>query len=94
MENRRPKKYKLTNSEKEALSVEPPVSVRLEIAPGTLVYIDNRITLHSREAFSASFDAAGRAKRWVQRVFIAPSLWTHRKLVRSKHRVFQPQKAV
>lgn len=54
MENKRPKKYKLT----------------------------------------PSFDLQGRAKRWVQRVFIAPSLWTHRKLARSKHRVFQPQKAV
>ena len=68
------------------------VAVRMEIKPGKLVYIDNRFALHSREAFDSSFDDLGRAQRWVQRVFVAPSLWNHRKLIRSKHRVFYPQK--
>lgn len=66
------------------------VSIRLEIKPGTLVYVDNRFGLHSRESFAPSFDKEGRAKRWIQRTFIAPTLWGHRNLTRNKHRVFTP----
>jgi len=70
------------------------ISIRLEINPGTLVYVDNRFGLHSRESFTPHFDNKGRAKRWIQRTFITPSLWNHRNLARSKHRVFNPGQQV
>lgn len=66
------------------------VSFGMEITPGSLVYIDNRFTLHSRDKFSGSFDEVGNPKRWVQRVFISPNLWNHRNLTQVKSRVFQP----
>jgi len=66
------------------------VSFGLEIKPGQLVYIDNRFTLHSRDAFSPIFNSEGIAKRWLQRVFIAPNLWHHRQLNSIKARVFEP----
>jgi L-asparagine oxygenase len=44
------------------------------VAPGELLCIDNRVTLHARTPFQASFDAQGRAHRWAQRVFVTESL--------------------
>lgn len=70
------------------------VSFGVDIMPGSLVYIDNRFTLHSRDKFSGSFDEAGNPMRWVQRVFISPNLWNHRNLTQVKSRVFQPVGAV
>ncbi|CAM3635487.1 hypothetical protein CCOS865_00124 [Pseudomonas reidholzensis] len=67
------------------------VAVAIDIKPGQLVYIDNRFALHSRDAFDASLDDSGNPMRWVQRVFVANSLWNHRNLDRVKARVFQPQ---
>ena len=43
------------------------------VAPGELLCIDNRVTLHARTPFQASFDEQGRAHRWVQRVFVTES---------------------
>jgi L-asparagine oxygenase len=40
------------------------------VAPGEILCIDNRVTLHARTPFAASFDEEGRALRWVQRVFV------------------------
>jgi len=65
------------------------VSFGVEIKPGTLIYIDNRFTLHSRDKFNGSFDDNQKPMRWVQRVFISPNLWNHRNLVQIKPRVFQ-----
>lgn len=50
------------------------VAVDHEIAPGSLVLINNQVTLHARRAFSPHFDRQGRASRWVQRLFVANSL--------------------
>jgi L-asparagine oxygenase len=44
------------------------------VAPGEMLGIDNRCTLHARTPFEASFDELGRAHRWAQRIFIADSL--------------------
>lgn len=66
------------------------VSFGIDVMPGRLVYVDNRIALHSRDRFQASYDERGRALRWLQRVFIAPTLWNHRNLTRLKDRVFEP----
>jgi len=65
------------------------VSFSIDIKPGTLVYIDNRFTLHSRDKFNGSLDDAGNPMRWVQRVFVSPNLWNHRNLAQVKSRVFQ-----
>lgn len=66
------------------------VSFGIDIAPGRLVYIDNRFTLHSRDPFIPSFDESGTPLRWVQRVIVAPNLWNHRNLNQVKERVFKP----
>ncbi len=66
------------------------VSISLEIKPGTLVYIDNRFALHSRDHFTALFDERGISNRWIQRVFVAPNLWNYRSLEQVRDRVFRP----
>jgi hypothetical protein len=66
------------------------VSFGLDVTPGRLVYVDNRIALHSRDRFKARYDDAGRPLRWIQRVFVASSLWNHRSLTQLKERVFEP----
>jgi L-asparagine oxygenase len=66
------------------------VSFGIDVCPGRLVYADNRFTLHSRDRFTAEYDENGRPMRWVQRVFVASSLWPHRMLLSVKGRVFQP----
>lgn len=66
------------------------VSFGIDIKPGRLVYIDNRITLHSRDKFVATMGDDGRPLRWIQRVFVAPNLWNHRHLSSVKSRVFEP----
>ena len=66
------------------------VAFGLEILPGHLVYIDNRFTLHSRSAFSPTYDEKGTPLRWIQRVFITNTLWPHRYLETVKPRVFKP----
>jgi L-asparagine oxygenase len=66
------------------------VSVSYTVKPGSLIYIDNRFALHSRDTFKPNFDAQGIGNRWIQRVFVAANLWNHRDHVRIKNRVFQP----
>ncbi|MGO4223521.1 TauD/TfdA family dioxygenase [Lysobacter sp. TAF61] len=68
-------------------------SLAIDVVPGRLLYIDNRFTLHSRDAFQPTFDAFGNPLRWVQRAFIASNLWNHRNLVRIQRRVFMPIEA-
>lgn len=70
------------------------VALGVEILPGRLLYIDNRITLHSRDKFTPTLDDSGRPLRWIQRVFIAENLWNHRHLKAVKPRVFEPQELV
>jgi hypothetical protein len=67
------------------------VSFALDVTPGRLVYADNRFTLHSRDSFTASYDANGCPMRWLQRVFVTANLWSHRGLRRVRGRVFQPE---
>lgn len=67
------------------------VSVGLDIKPGRLLYIDNRFTLHARDSFEPSLDALSNPLRWVQRVFVSKSLWSHRRLEMVKSRVFMPR---
>ncbi|QZX80816.1 TauD/TfdA family dioxygenase [Metapseudomonas otitidis] len=64
------------------------VAIGIDIKPGKLIYIDNRIALHSRDSFQPSLDENGTPYRWVQRVFVATNLWLHRELKPFKHRVF------
>lgn len=70
------------------------VSFGIEITPGRLVYIDNRIALHSRDKFVAGQDSDGKPLRWIQRVFVSPNLWNHRHLTPVKSRVFTPAEMV
>ena len=66
------------------------MSVGVKIAPGRLVYINNRFARHSRDRFSPTFDENGRANRWVQRIFLASNLWNYRVFDRTLARVFDP----
>jgi L-asparagine oxygenase len=66
------------------------VSFAIDITPGRLAYVDNRLALHSRDRFVANYDQDGRALRWVHRVFVAASLWNHRTLYKVHGRVFEP----
>ena len=65
------------------------VSFGIDVAPGRLVYINNRFTFHSRDAFNPTLDDSGNPVRWLQRIFIAPDLWNHRTLEAVKERVFK-----
>lgn len=66
------------------------VSFGVDLTPGRIVCIDNRIALHSRDSFKANYDDNGLPMRWIQRVFVTSTLWNHRSLRRVKERVFEP----
>ncbi|TAE83697.1 MAG: oxygenase [Flavobacteriia bacterium] len=66
------------------------VSCWVDIAPGTGVMVNNRMTLHSRDRFEAHFDAQGKAERWIQRVFVKNSLQALAQFEQSGERVFDP----
>ena len=44
-------------------------AVALEILPGTMVIISNRVAAHGRGSFEAGFTPVGLPYRWLQRVF-------------------------
>ncbi len=60
------------------------------VAPGELLGIDNRVTLHARTPFPAVFDDDGRAFRWVQRVFVSERIANFDDWDRTDDRVFTP----
>lgn len=66
------------------------VSFGVQVSPGRMVLINNSFTLHSRDSFQPSFDANGRAYRWVQRIFVARNLWNFRSFTPVQERVFDP----
>jgi L-asparagine oxygenase len=68
------------------------VSEAFDIKPGTIFYVDNRFTLHSRDKFNANYDENGRALRWVQRCFVKDSLWSMRFTKKEKDRILNPSK--
>ncbi len=68
----------ITSKEKESVKhlIEAlnEVSISEVIEPGTMICIDNRVILHSRTAFNATFDQEGNPSRWVQRLFLTENL--------------------
>lgn len=66
------------------------VSFGINVTPGKLVFINNRFTLHARDRFTPQYDKNGCAYRWLQRVFVARSLWNFRAFKRVHDRVFDP----
>ena len=66
------------------------VEKSMVIKPGELVFIDNRVSFHSRSKFDAKYDKNNRPYRWLQRVFISDSLWNFRKL-KHNNRIFYPE---
>lgn len=60
------------------------------VSPGALIGIDNRTTLHARTPFEASFDEEGRARRWVQRLFVTRDLDAFAGWDAPHERVFAP----
>ncbi|KTD55515.1 L-asparagine oxygenase [Legionella sainthelensi] len=62
----------------------------IQITPEKLVYVDNRFTLHARERFTPTYDNQGYPYRWIQRVFVSPSLWAFRNFQTMGGRVFLP----
>jgi len=67
------------------------VAIGVEISPGCMVIINNKFTLHSRDAFTPQFDENKRAYRWIQRVFVSESLWNFRGYSRIGSRIFEPK---
>lgn len=65
-------------------------SEAIQITPGKLIYVDNRFTLHARERFTPTYDNQGCPYRWIQRVFVSPSLWAFRNFQTVGGRVFLP----
>lgn len=63
----------------------------MQVSPGKLVLINNHFTLHSRDRFDPQYDENDRALRWVQRVFVARSLWNFRAFTPLQARVFDPK---
>lgn len=66
------------------------VVLKIAITPGRLVYVDNRIALHSRDKFTARYDENKCAYRWLQRLFIMSDLWSLRNFSKVGDRVFNP----
>jgi L-asparagine oxygenase len=66
------------------------VCVGIDISPGRLVIINNLFTLHSRDRFSPRYDENDCAYRWLQRIFVAPTLWNFRAFRHRGERVFDP----
>ncbi|WP_246054712.1 TauD/TfdA family dioxygenase [Bartonella massiliensis] len=64
------------------------VSFGIDVQPGRLLYIDNKMALHSRDKFWGSFDRYENPMRWIQRVFVSADLWNHRDVKQIKERVF------
>ncbi len=54
-----------------------------------LVYIPNAYTMHARDAFPPQFDENGRAKRWLQRIFLTTRLDTFQVAGELEKRVFE-----
>nr|WP_246789923.1 TauD/TfdA family dioxygenase [Bartonella taylorii] len=50
------------------------VSFGIYVQPRRLLYIDNRMLLHSRDKFFGSFDSYENPMRWIQRVFVSADL--------------------
>jgi L-asparagine oxygenase len=64
------------------------ISCGIQLVPGKLIAINNYFTLHSRDRFKPEYDENDRAHRWVQRVFVAHSLWNFRIYTPVHGRVF------
>lgn len=43
----------------------------IEILPGTCAFLANGRALHGRSSFEPEFDETGRARRWIQRIFVS-----------------------
>lgn len=67
------------------------VAVDEIVSPGVLLGIDNRITLHARTPFKATFDELGRAQRWVQRIFVTSSLDNFTDWLQTDTNIFAPK---
>lgn len=61
----------------------------LVIRPGSAVYVPNGYTLHARDPFTPTFDHEGRAKRWLQRVFVTGRLDLFGAATSAAQRVFE-----
>ncbi|MGP9818397.1 TauD/TfdA family dioxygenase [Salinarimonas sp. NSM] len=67
------------------------VSHDVIVSPGELIGIDNRTTLYARTPFRATFDEEGRARRWVQRVFVTKDLRAFSDWDAPQERVYAPR---
>lgn len=65
------------------------VAVELVISPGVLAYLVNGRVLHGRSDFEPALDADGRARRWIQRVFVTGRLDSFLDSPASTDRVFE-----
>lgn len=60
------------------------------VSPGEILCMDNRIVLHARTPFNATFDEHGRAYRWVQRLFVTDDLNHFADWETQDNRIFSP----
>ncbi len=64
------------------------VAIPLRVTPGHMVHLANGRVLHGRSDFEPEFSADGRARRWLQRIFLAGRLEDFRTGADPRERVF------
>jgi len=65
------------------------VSAEINLQPGQLIYINNKIAFHARSAFKPIYNAYGVGNRWLQRVCISSDLWPMRRF-KNINRIYYP----
>ncbi len=60
------------------------------LTAGKLLYINNKYTLHAREAFTPSYTPDGRGDRWVQRVFTSKDISGFSRIKNLNGRIYEP----
>ncbi len=68
-------------------------AVAIEVVPGTMAIVNNRVAAHGRGEFEASFTTEGLPCRWLQRVFWSRNIDRFEMLRQVSPRVFTPDQA-
>lgn len=66
------------------------VEIAVQIEPGVMLLVDNRIAAHGRTAFRSSFTADGAPYRWLQRIFWASEFERFSEWAERRPAVFEP----
>jgi hypothetical protein len=66
------------------------ISSHAVLTAGKLLYINNKYTLHAREAFTPIYSPDGRGDRWVQRVFTSKDISGFSRIKNLYGRIYEP----